>query len=110
MKRTKEEYFKQRLSTFLSGAMLEAVIKDDAEVVEKLLELGADPNRIEDKDRATPLHFALTFNSQKSIPVLLAHGADINCRDREGSSSWDYAVANKQKKIIAIFNAFKQGK
>lgn len=42
----KDNDFQERLVGFLSGAMLEAIIKDDAEVVVELLNLGVNPNNI----------------------------------------------------------------
>jgi ankyrin repeat protein len=103
----KDNDFQERLVGFLSGAMLEAIIKDDAEVVVELLKLGANPNNIEDREGLTPLHFALTFRSRKTIPILLSHGANVDRRDREGISPFEYATGDDDEGIKSTFINFR---
>jgi len=45
------------------------------ELVEFLLEAGADPNA--GSDRFTPLHAAILRHDQRSVDLLLQHGADV---------------------------------
>jgi ankyrin repeat protein len=94
---------KQRLSKYLLGALLEAVVRDDADIVAVLISLGADPNGYEDKHSITPLHFACTFRSALSAKILLKGGANKNARDREGVSPYDMAVGMNDTEFLNIF-------
>jgi ankyrin repeat protein len=94
---------KHKLSKYLLGALLEAIIRDDFDIVGILISLGADPNGCEDKHSITPLHFACTFKSALSAEILLKNGANINARDREGLSPYDMAVEANDPGFLKIF-------
>jgi len=70
-----------------------------SEIVEVLLEHGADPN-IRDKYGETPLHVAAAFGNSKVVEVLLEHGADPNARDDYGATPLHYAAAFDYPKIV----------
>jgi ankyrin repeat protein len=59
-----------------------AAWRDRPEVVRRLLEAGADPNRRCRKGR-TALH---RTNKPETIRLLIRAGADVNARDREGAT------------------------
>ena len=57
------------------------------EVVQVLLDAGADPNAKDDSDRKTPLFSALWFNrNSEVITTLLKAGADVHARDEDGQT------------------------
>ncbi|XP_043111669.1 ankyrin repeat domain-containing protein 2 [Puntigrus tetrazona] len=60
---------------------LKAAARGKAEVVEKFLEDGGDPD-ICDEFRKTALHRAALENHAKIVEILLNKGADINFKDR----------------------------
>lgn len=77
------------------------VIKNDDAQVEtalaiarRLLEAGADPNRA-DEDGATPLHGAAQLGVPAMTELLIAHGADVDARNRHGKAPISLARSNK---------------
>ena len=60
------------------------------EVVELLLEHGANSNIQENKYGWTPLHYAAKKCHVNVARVLLDHGADPTIRDNEGKTPLDY--------------------
>ena len=60
------------------------------EIVELLLEHGANPN-VQDNDGRTPLHYAVENCHVDVARVLLDHGADPTIRDNEGMTPLDYS-------------------
>jgi len=59
------------------------------EVVELLLEHGANPN-VRDYDGYTPLHYAVEGCHVDVARVLLDHGADPTIRNNNGMTPLDY--------------------
>jgi ankyrin repeat protein len=59
------------------------------EIVELLLEHGANPN-VQDNDGRTPLHYAVENCHVGVARVLLDHGADPTIRDNNGMTPLDY--------------------
>jgi len=69
----------------------EAVSYDHKEIVELLIDKGAELN-IKDDDGVTPLHEAVDSISQKDIiELLITNGADINAKTNLGSTPLDWA-------------------
>lgn len=63
--------------------LLKAVALDDKEKVKALLEAGGDSNT--KSDNGEPLMFeAIARGSTDIVRLLIAHGADVNARDRKG--------------------------
>ena len=65
-----------------NNALIEAVIHHDKNLVLKLLEHGADPNRTDESwaevRGKTPLIFAIEHDKSDLIPLLIDRGADVN--------------------------------
>jgi ankyrin repeat protein len=74
-----------------------------SEIVEFLLNHGADPN-IREKYGCTPLHYATWFGNSKVVKVLLNHGADPNIRDKQGATPLHYAAAFDYPKIVEVLH------
>ena len=53
-------------------------LSDSPEIAKLLLEKGANPNIIYEAGAGTPLIKACSTGGYKSIPILLAHGANLN--------------------------------
>ena len=62
-----------------------AVENSDCEVVEQLLERGADVN-VREKTGNTPLHFAAIGNASEVAELLLYRGADVKVQDIVGNT------------------------
>ena len=56
------------------------------EVVELLLENGAEPN-MKDDDGSTPLHAACIRGNLEVVRLLLAHGAEVGMRNKKNESA-----------------------
>jgi ankyrin repeat protein len=82
--------------------------------IEYLLSVGADPSAL-DKSAVSPLHRAVRTRASEAVRALLAGGADVRLRNRNGSTALHLAVQDtgrsragsararsEQAKIIAI--------
>lgn len=67
--------------TGLRSALHFAVGRDHLDMVNLLLEFGADPNVRDEGDNATPLHFAAEKENIAIMRALLANGADVSAGD-----------------------------
>lgn len=67
-----------------------AAASGNLEVVEMLLEAGADP-RARDTDGNTPTHFALAYANAEIAAVLVKNGADLETCNKDGNSPQDVA-------------------
>jgi ankyrin repeat protein len=90
-----------------------AIMNDSTEMVELLLEFGADPNQ---QDRTvhwkggsfggdTALHTAVLHASAKMVKLLLSHGADPDVADAHGLTPIEYAVRRNCSFLAKIMEA-----
>jgi ankyrin repeat protein len=73
-----------------------AAINGDLEVVQKLIEYGADINA-KDDHRCTPIHLTSELRDLKDCNVILLlvkHGADVNVRRKDGSTPLHMALSH----------------
>jgi len=78
----------------------------NTDVIAALLKAGADINRV-CKDNITPLHCACWRNSSDCEPgkVLIRNGADVNVRDRFGTTPLDAAILYRQRLVPILLRA-----
>ena len=73
-----------------------AVLKGNAEIVQLLLVNGADIEiKAENKDKATPLHWAAFFHQEEMASLLIKSGANVNSIDANGLTPLDSATYSK---------------
>jgi putative ABC transport system substrate-binding protein len=73
-----------------------AAAKGALETAKKLLEMGADPNAVDEKG-VTPLHLAALKGQIEAAKILIAGGAKINQKDVLGATPVNYAIAGAQE-------------
>ena len=70
-----------------------AVLKGNAEIVQLLLDNGADIEiKAKNKDEATPLHWAAFFQQEEMVSLLIEFGANVNSLDANGLTPIDSAT------------------
>ena len=73
-----------------------AVLKGNTEIVQLLLDNGADIEiKAKDKNGATPLHWAAFFHQEEMVSLLIKSGADVNSIDANGLTPLDSATYSK---------------
>ncbi|NIM59890.1 MAG: serine hydrolase [Candidatus Aminicenantes bacterium] len=86
-------------------ALIEAAHKGDSEVVEALLDSGADINA-RDEQNQTALHLAAGRGHTAVVKLLLEHGADVNARNLLGRTPILVPVYRGSLDIVrALLNA-----
>lgn len=90
-----------------------AISNDSTEMVQLLIEFGADPNQQgkihHGRDGAfggdTPLHEAVRQASAKMVKLLLAHGADVDIANAYGMNPIEYAIRRNCSHLAKIMEA-----
>ncbi len=86
----------------LDGRLLDAVIANNIQLVEELLDQGANPNCFEDKCEVRPLHFACVYNAHEVIFPLIKSGAKIDALTADGYTPMDIAKQLKHEDIAEL--------
>ncbi len=87
--------------------LIDAVIVNDVQVVNKILNKGFNPNQSLDEACVTPLHFAAQNGALEVIPLLVEAGADIcACTQPEGQTPLDVALLHNHDPIVQILLAY----
>lgn len=79
-----------------------AINNNDIALVQKLLRLGANPNRY-DQDGKTPLHHASIKGHTEVAKILLESGADPNAKDHLDYTPLHFASQYGHPEIINLF-------
>lgn len=83
--------------------LIAATIKNNPEMVQFLLELGANSNRTSRDDRQSALHLAIKNNFFNIVTILLhTENIDINQKDRYGETALHIAVIYRRNKILNL--------
>lgn len=89
----------------LSAPLHAAICKGDVESVKKIIEYGADVNKI--IRNMTPLMLAARYNYVEIVNVLLANGAKPSIENEHGLKALDYAKYAKAVESVAILKGLK---
>jgi len=90
--------------------LMEPISKNDIEMVELLIEHGADVNQVEQSFQYTPLHYAAELNLPEIIKILLDNGSDPTQTQRQYSETplhtavIGYTEAGSVKAIQALLD------
>ncbi len=76
-----------------STALIESIVLNQLEVSEKLVLAGANPNLADNKN-TSPLIFASWYCREQIVPLLLAHGGEVNGVDEDGYSPLMHSAQN----------------
>jgi cytohesin len=74
------------------------------EMIATLVAGRADPNLTDQIHGQTPLHVAADEGDAEAAAALIAHGADVNAKDRKGRTPADYATANGNAALAAYLS------
>lgn len=77
------------------------------DVIQFLLERGADLDKQAGDDRRTALHEAAHCNSTDVIEELLKHGASTKIEDRHGNTPIDLARQRNYKAAVSLLERHK---
>ncbi len=80
-----------------------AIVKNDYELVDKLLKKGANPNTTSLVYDKTPLHLAIESNQDSIVQLLLKNKAVDTIKDINDNTVLDLAIRSNYPKISAIF-------
>lgn len=89
------------------NALMHALIFNNLESVEFLLENGADVNSA-DYEYQTPLMYAVQKNNAEIVKLLISKGADVNAKDMRDRTALDIAKLKGYADIAAILNNSKK--
>ena len=78
-----------------------AVLMDDRNTTEMLIENGADLNARDD-DGSTPLHFVGYYGSENVAKILIDAGADVNAKDGRNRTPLDLAEREDHENVAKI--------
>lgn len=83
--------YKDSGNDFLEIALDDAVARGDVEMITELVEEGADVNKyLYDEEKHTVMHTAVGSASIDIFTYLLKNGGDLNRKDGEGNTVYDY--------------------
>lgn len=86
----------------IEDPLVKAILRDEAEEVERLVQSGADPNA-PTADGRPPLTLAIGQRNVATVRALLAHGADPDAKDLGGYSPREAAARTKDAALLALF-------
>ena len=93
--------------------LIDAVITNNVQITQKLLNEGADPNQLLDESGVTPLHFAAQNNSLNVVPLLVKAGAKVDAETTpDGQTPLDIAQLHGHSmmvKILLAYSDFERG-
>lgn len=88
-------------SSDMGTPLMACVVKGSNEILELLLQKGADPN-LTDSKGTTALMYAAQFQNIDAIKLLLKHKAEIQHKDKDGKTAFEFAVFTNNEEIINI--------
>jgi ankyrin repeat protein len=89
---------------------LQAADENRLKDMERLLDKGANIDARDKNFGMTALMRACWNGYEEQAEFLLAHGADIRVKDKQGRTAIEFASEGGDKKIIALLHAYRSGK
>jgi predicted Ser/Thr protein kinase len=83
------------------GGVLDAVVRGDNALLERLLDKGVSPNAVEGA-ATSPLHEAVYNRSARQVRMLLDKGANPSVRDKWGDCPLHYALRQGNFEIVRL--------
>ena len=86
-----------------SYALNAAAVENEVDVIQILLDHGADPN-VQNSQGDTPLICATKYAGGKAatVELLVKAGTNLDIRDNKGKTALDYAKAKNQQEATAL--------
>ncbi len=78
------------------------VIRNNLELIQQLIQLGADPNTIDNDHRGTPLHSAAHFGYTEVVEILFNAGAEINALNDDNETPLHIALEYSNTEIAQL--------
>ena len=88
-------------SSDMGTPLMACVVKGNNVIAELLLQKGANPNLTDNKG-TTALMYAVQFQNIDAVKLLLKYKADIEHKDKEGKTAFEFAVFTNNDEIINI--------
>lgn len=76
--------------------------KNHFELIDYLIEQGADVNSRSTRNRSTPLHAAAYRGHYEVVQLLLKHGADISARNHNGNTPLSLAAKKNHARVVEL--------
>jgi ankyrin repeat protein len=86
-----------------STPLLDAVVHEHPDVIELLLDLGADVNAQNTRSGSTALHQAVKTGNVEIVRMLLVRDVDRSLIDGDGRTALDLAINDGDEDIIDLF-------
>lgn len=80
--------------------MFQAIICENLNILQYLIDHGADVNMHVPKVLWTPLHAAASKNKLKALKFLLNNAADVYAKDADGETPLHYAASKEVRDIL----------
>ncbi len=97
-----------------TNQLIQAIVKENVEAVQTLLQEGADPNLSEDMDRVTPLHFVAQKTSTPALLIadaLIVAGADPLAKTKpDGQTPIEIARLTSNVAMVSVLSRAIQTK
>jgi uncharacterized protein len=83
--------------------------KERRDVVLRLIKAGADPNH-RNREKHSPLYYAVANEDDKMVKTLIENGAKINNEGEEDRETWEIAKSSENKRIIECLKAASENR
>ena len=88
-------------SSDMGTPLMASIVKGNNVIAELLLQKGANPDLTDNKG-TTALMYATQFQNIDAVKLLLKYKADLQHKDKEGKTAFEFAVFTSNEEIINI--------
>ena len=89
----------------IAAGLIGVDLKQQIELIEFLLENGAEPNESHTEDGLSPLHIAAESNNVEVVELLLANGADATLEDPRAQTALHLAASYGHTDVVKVLVA-----